>query len=72
MNQIQIIFRIFNLHRKYQYHAHNLIIGSVGTGTAENKNPDGHCTSGSSLLNLAPQHGLEPRTHWLTANCSAN
>jgi hypothetical protein len=24
------------------------------------------------LIGLAPQHGLEPRTQWLTATCSAN
>ena len=27
---------------------------------------------GICFIKLAPQHGFEPRTHWLTANCSAN
>jgi integrase len=32
-------------------------------GEAERANP---------LICLAPQHGLEPRTQWLTATCSAD
>ena len=30
------------------------------------------CISRSVILQMAPEHGLEPRTHWLTASCSTD
>ena len=49
------------------------LVTILGVGSSVGKKKKGLQTKiCNPLICLAPQHGLEPRTQWLTATCSAN